>query len=232
MNYGEIYRLGQHRLMCGDATSRADVFKLVNIGDEKIKLVLTDPPYGGQIQNKDGQIGRKGREYPVCIGDNSTTFARENYLITRIICDSQIIFGGQNFTDFLPPSLGWIFWDKDRPEGLSFSDGELAWCSCLNKVKKYSFTWNGFTREGNKALNQRIHIMQKPVELFMKIIEDYTKPGDIILDCFGGSGTTLIACEQTGRKCFMMEISTEYCEKICERFENLTGIQRGKINGE
>ena len=221
MKYGEIVELGRHKLMCGDATSREDVLKLV--GNEKINLVLTDPPYGINVQSNNGQIGGGSKEYPVCIGDISSTMARENYFITRLVSNRQIIWGGQNFTDFLPPSCGWLFWDKCRSEGLSFSDGELAWSNCTTKIKKYSHKWDGFTRAGDKNLNEKIHPTQKPVELHMQIIEDFTKPDDIILDCFGGSGTTLIACEMIGRKCLMMEISPNYCDIICERYEKLKG---------
>ena len=72
-----------------------------------------------------------------------------------------------------------------------------------------------------KELNNKNHPNQKPVELHMKILEDFSKENDLILDCFGGSGTTLIACEMTGRKCLMMEISPDYCDIICERYNKL-----------
>ena len=219
MQYGEIVELGRHKLMCGDATRREDVLKLV--GNEKINLVLTDPPYGINVQNEKGQIGRGSKEHPVCIGDISTVMARENYFITRLVSNRQIIWGGQNFTDFLPPSCGWLFWDKCRSEGLSFSDGELAWSNCTTKITKYSHKWDGFLRAGSKELNNKIHPNQKPVELHMKILQDFSRENDLILDCFGGSGTTLIACEMTGRKCLMMEISPEYCDIICERYNKL-----------
>lgn len=92
----------------------------------------------------------------------------------------------------------------------------------------YRQMWNGAIREGNRTLNphNRLHPTQKPVELHAKILEDFTKPGDVVLDCFGGSGTTLIACEITGRKCLMMEISPDYCKIISRRYNELT---EGKI---
>ena len=222
MKYGEIIELGRHKLMCGDATSREDVMSLVD--GEKVDLVLTDPPYGIRIlgNGSRGQLGSKGRKYPEVIGDNGTAMFNEHYRIARILCNNMIIWGGQNFTDILPPSCGWLFWDKQRAKGLSFSDGELAYANILTKIKKYSFHWDGTNSEGNKDLNERVHVTQKPVELHMKILEDFGTPGDIILDCFGGSGTTLIACEMTGQKCLMMEISSEYCDIIRERYKKLT----------
>ena len=223
MKYGEIIELGRHKLMCGDATSRDDVMRLVD--GLKVDLVLTDPPYGIKLlgNGTHGKIGNLGREYPTVIGDMNTDIAREHYRIARTISNRQIIWGGQNFTYFLPPSCGWIFWDKEKgTDKLSFSDGELAWANILTRIKKYSYKWNGNNIAGNPELNKRLHPTQKPVELHMKILEDFSKPGDIILDCFGGSGTTLIACEMTGRKCLMMEISPEYCDIIKERYEKLT----------
>lgn len=80
-------------------------------------------------------------------------------------------------------------------------------------------------KAGSRKLNPipRVHPTQKPVELHMKMLEDFTSPDSVVLDCFGGSGTTLIACEATGRKCLMMEISPEYCEVIINRWRNLCG---------
>ena len=75
----------------------------------------------------------------------------------------------------------------------------------------------------------RIHPTQKPVELHMQILEDFTKPNDVILDCFGGSGTTLIACNETGRKCLMMAISPDYCDVIINRYEKLMNEKAEKV---
>ena len=240
MQYGEIVELGRHKLMCGDATSREDVLKLV--GNEKINLVLTDPPYGINVQHDNGTIGgsktfksgvmhfgheftRTINNYQKILGDNSTESARKHYEIIKNLSDKLILWGGQYFADFLPISGGWLFWDKLRPNTLDFGSGELAYNLCSNVVRKYAQKWNGAIREGNKKLNPQplLHPTQKPVELHMKILQDFSRENDIILDCFGGSGTTLIACEMTGRKCLMMEISPEYCDIICERYEKLKG---------
>ena len=225
MKYGEIIELGRHKLMCGDATSRDDVMRLVD--GQKVDLVLTDPPYGIRIlgNSSRGTLGSGGRKYPEVIGDNGTAMFKEHYHIARILCNNMIIWGGQNFTEFLPASCGWLFWDKDKgTDKLSFSDGELAWANILTRIKKYKYKWNGNNIGGNPELNPRVHVTQKPVELHMRILEDFSKPDDVILDCFGGSGTTLIACEMTGRKCLMMEISSEYCGIIAERYRKLREV--------
>lgn len=223
MKRGEIVELGQHRLMCGDATSVEDVMRL--IGEDKVNLVLTDPPYGiSVVDRKTGQIGANSRRYAEVIGDNATDMAEEHYRLARGICNHMVIWGGQNYTRFLPPTCGWIFWDKEKAtDKLSFGDGELAWTNVSTRIKKYGHKWNGANRGGDARLNEKVHPTQKPVELHAHILEDFTSPGDVILDCFGGSGTTLIACEVTGRKCLMMEISPEYCEIIRKRYEGLTG---------
>ena len=220
MRYGEIIELGRHRLMCGDATCREDVMRLVD--GEGVDLVLTDPPYGiSVVDPKTKRVGGQGHRYAPVIGDNGTAMMREHWQILRLVSLRHIIWGGQNFTDFLPVSSGWIFWDKDKcTDKLSFSDGELAYTDCMRRIKKYVQKWNGSLGKCN-PLNGYHHPTQKPVELHAKILEDFTQPDDVILDCFGGSGTTLIACEITGRKCLMMEISPEYCGIIRERYENL-----------
>ena len=245
MKYGEIIELGKHRLMCGDATSREDVMKL--IGNDKVNLVLTDPPYGMKAQDRDGCIGdgtrttlvkshnnyhiARARQYPQMIGDTTNQSAKKHYEITRGITQKQIIWGGQYFAEFLPVSGGWIFWDKENGTS-DFSDGELAYRSWGKKLTKYSQKWCGYIVSGNAKLNglggrkkhdtkSRYHPTQKPVELHMRILEDFSQSDDVILDCFGGSGTTLIACEMTGRKCLMMEFSPEYCDVISERYMKL-----------
>ena len=204
-----------------------------------MNLVLTDPPYGMKCQDKHGKIGGgnrpadmgfnkgrkkalKAREYPQIIGDDSSDTARLHYPIARALCSRLIIWGGQYFADFLPVNGGWLFWDKLTGNN-DFSDGELAWCSFGKRVRKYTHLWNGTLRQGTYRLNPkpRVHPTQKPVELHAHILEDFSQEGDIILDCFGGSGTTLIASEITGRRCLMMEISPDYCDIIINRYESL-----------
>ena len=217
-HYGDIIELGRHRLMCGDATNPEDVHALV--GGRKVDLVLTDPPYGIRVVNrKTGQLSTKGRVYPEVIGDTNGDMFKEHYRIARLICNNMIVWGGQNFTDVLPPSCGWLFWDKCKSSpALSFGDGELAWTNCATRIRKYIQKWNGSIGK-NTPLNGYLHPTQKPVELHMRILEDFSCEGDIILDCFGGSGTTLIACEMTGRTCYMMELSPDYCDVIAQRYE-------------
>ena len=239
---GEIYSLGRHRLMSGDATCESDVLKLLD--GAKVDLVLTDPPYGMKCQCREGVNGDSkqvknfgvitrnkpdnviihAKVYPLMAGDDNPDTARVNYEIVKKLCELQIIWGGQYFAHFLPVNGGWIVWDKKNGAN-SFSDCELAWKSTGRAVKKYEQMWNGVMREGSQKLNfkRRVHPTQKPVELMVSIMNDFAPQGCLVLDCFGGSGSTLIAAEVSGRRCCMMELSEIYCELIIRRYEVLTG---------
>ncbi len=229
--YGDRYALGIHVLMCGDATSRDDVQKLV--GNHKADIIFTDPPYGINVvkNNKVGAdfgVAKKGKYNPV-IADGTTETARKAFDVIKDFAPKQIIWGGNYFTDFLPKSSGLIVWDKRVDSGIknTFADGEVAWCSFHTPIRIYRQLWNGMIREGEKQ--KRVHPTQKPTRLTGNIINDFTRQGAVVLDVFGGSGTTLIACEQIGRKCLTMELDPGYVDVIVERWENLTGKKAKKI---
>ena len=219
IKHGNIFQLGNHRLMCGDATKREDVIKL--IGNDKVNLVLTDPPYGINIVDS----GTNMQRFQKIIGDNDVNSAKLHYDIVKNISENQIIWGGNYFTDFLSISRCWIVWDKQHSPK-NYADGELAWTSFDRVVKIYNYRWDGYVRVGSKKLNPlpQIHPTQKSVELHMQILEDFSKPDDVVLDCFAGSGTTLIACNETGRKCLTMEFSPEYCDVILNRWTKLAPL--------
>lgn len=173
----------------------------------------------------------KSRRYRAVIGDDTTDTARANYEAAVERSDNQIIFGGNYFTDFLPPSRCWVVWDKQNTG--NFADAELAWTSFDKGVRLYHFLWNGLCRAGSREVEgvKRVHPTQKPVGMIGDILKDFTKEGDIVLDCFGGSGTTLIACEQLNRRCRMMELDPHYCDVIIARWEKLTGKEAYLIDG-
>lgn len=240
---GDIWQLGDHRLICGDSTDASVIDKLTN--KNKVNLLLTDPPYGIDVV-KGSKVGGGGpihfgkvrgenwvesKTYSSIIGDDTTDTARESYNIASIYAENQIIFGGNYFTDFLPPSRCWIVWDKQNTG--NFADAELAWTSFDKGVKLYHFMWNGLAREGNRKAEgvTRVHPTQKPVGLMGYILGDFSNESDKILDLFGGSGSTLIACEQLNRKCFMCELDPHYCDVIINRWETFTGREAVLING-
>lgn len=230
---GDIIALGRHRVMCGDATKKEDITNLTSAAS--VGLLLTDPPYGisvvgGGGATKFGKVGGGGwvnsNTYPVIEGDESTDTCKK--VLSLVSVGNQIIFGGNYFTDFLPPSRCWIVWDKENTG--NFADAELAWTSFGKGIKLYHWLWNGLSRKGDRETEgkKRCHPTQKPVGLFCEILNDFSKQGEIVLDPFLGSGTTLIACEQLDRICYGMEISPQYCEVICQRWEKYTGKLRVK----
>lgn len=233
---GEVYILGRHRLMCGDSTKKADVEKLMD--GKKADMVFTDPPYGiDVVKNKQigggGKLGfvgatgsAKARQYREIINDKTTETAEKFYLLCKQLgYENYIIWGGQYFTKFLPTSGCWIVWDKKETDiKNTFSDCELAWTSIDGKTYLYRHLWAGLLRKGNRdiELKERVHPTQKPVGLCGNILKDFTKQDDIVLDLFGGSGSTLIAAEQTNRICYMMELDPKYCDVIRDRYKKFT----------
>lgn len=223
--HGDIYQLGNHRLMCGDSTSVTDIEKLLN--GSKIDLCLTDPPYGISVVGDNGKVGSdnlaKNGVYMPVKGDETTETAKKNYGMVKKISENQIIFGGNYFTDFLEPKSCWLVWDKENTG--NFADVELAWTSFEKGAKLYKWLWNGLCRKGERSIEgkTRVHPTQKPVGLVGEILKDFSKERDIILDCFGGSGTTLIACEQLNRSCYMIEYEPHYIDVIIDRWEQFTG---------
>lgn len=230
---GGVYQLGRHRLMCGDSTDAGSVAILMD--GKKAEMVFTDPPYGIDVV-KGSKVGgekiAKVNTYSSIIGDDTTDTAKKNYEIVKKISENQIIFGGNYFTDFLPPSRCWCVWDKQNTG--NFADVELAWTSFEKGAKIYHYMWNGLAREGSRELelSKRVHPTQKPVGMVMKILGDLSPENSIVVDCFGGSGSTLIACEQLGRKCYMMEPDPKYCDVIRKRYWKFTtGSEEGWEDG-
>lgn len=201
---------------------QGDCLKVMrDFADKSFDLVLTDPPYGINADKGVGGFGssKTDKHYK---GDwDSTTPVQEVFDEMLRVSRYAIVFGGQFFTDKLPPQGHWIVWDKkgnidfDNP----FGDCELAWTNLPKKsVKKYTVIQQGFVSEER----DRWHPTQKPVSLFSQILRDYTKEGDSVLDPFLGSGTTLLAAKQIGRIATGIEISPEYCEIARKRLEQDT----------
>ena len=232
---GDIWQLGGHRLICGDSTDVAVIDRLMD--GNKADMVMTDAPYGINAVGNNGEVGanfgvaKKGK-YKQIIADDTTETAQQAYDILSQICDKLILWGGNYFLDFLPASDGWLIWDKRGESGIrnTFADGEMAWCSFHTPVRIYHQLWNGMIREGEHE--KRVHPTQKPIKMLSEILQDFTKEGESVIDVFGGSGSTLIACEQLNRICYMCELDPHYCDVIIQRYENLTGGKAVLLNGE
>lgn len=226
---GDLIEIGEHRLLCGDSTDVTQIEKLMN--GQEIDLLYTDPPYGISVVNKKGSIGKgiiaKEGIYKQVIGDDK--YFDPTYLLN--IGEKQVIWGANYFHDKLPLETVWIVWDKDRPQGTTFSDCELAWTNKKGvAIKKYKCTWNGMVREGEN--DKRVHPTQKPLKISINILEDFSIDGDLIADLFLGSGSTMVAAHQIKRKCYGMELDPHYCQVIIDRMQKLDPDLEIKINGK
>lgn len=224
---GDIYQLGSHRLICGDSTNPAVVSSLLK--DDEPILMVTDPPYGIQMDKGfSGKVGFSGKGKPIKrrkYDDKWDSKKINDEYLNDLISFSKmsIIWGGNFYAHCLPPSTHWLVWDKKQTMP-TFGDCELAWTNSERKsVKKYEIEYNGLIgKEEN-----RFHPTQKPVKLFYKIIEDYSKENELIFDPFLGSGTTLIAAENLQRTCYGIELDPAYCDIIVERW-----VKTRKKNGK
>lgn len=217
---GDIFVIdGKHRVMCGDSTLKADVEVLM--AGKRADMVFTDPPYGINVVGKNGSIGKgvlaKEGKYRSVIGDDV------DYEPAHLfeLCKNVFVFGANYYAEKLPLKLGrWSIWDKNRPSGTTFSDCEICWSSKKGTyVKKYSCTWVGMIKEGESG--KREHPTQKPIKLLSDILNDYKDWGLLIVDLYLGSGSTLIASEQTNRICYGMELDPIYIDVILKRYKNL-----------
>jgi len=231
---GDLFEIGEHRLLCGDSTDSDSVAKLMN--GKKADMVFTDPPYGikvvkSEMVGADFGIAKKGK-YSEVIADDTTDTAKEFYQTCMALgFEKFIIWGGNYFTDFLPFSDGWLIWNKRAGTDIrnTFADGEMAWCSFHTPIRIYDQLWNGMIREGEKE--KRVHPTQKPIRMLSEIIEDHIK-GDFIFDGFLGSGSTMVASHQLKRKCYGMELDPKYCQVIVDRMLKLDPSLTIKRNGE
>jgi DNA modification methylase len=230
---GDLFEIGEHRLLCGDSTDSDQVAKLMN--GEKADMVFTDPPYGisvvkNDMVGADFGIAKKGHYKPIA-NDETKDVAQEFYqTCVSLGMDNFIIWGGNYFTDFLPFSDGWLIWNKRAGTDIrnTFADGEMAWCSFHTPIRIYDQLWNGMIREGEKE--KRVHPTQKPIRTLAEIIEDHIK-GKIIYDGFLGSGSTMVATHQKQKICYGVEMSPDYCQVIIDRMKNLDPTLVIKKNG-
>lgn len=224
---GNLFELGNHRLLCGDATDSEQVSRLMN--GEKADMVYTDPPYGMNLDtdfskikgSSKATISGGGRKYRPIIGDG------ENYDPTPILnieCDEMFMWGADYYHHKLPNEGSWIVWDKrgseeaDKIIGASF---EICWSKKTHKKEICRVKWIGAF--GDPEARDRVHPTQKPTKLHEWFFERWAKDKTNIVDLYLGSGSTLIACEKTNRRCFGMEIDPQYCQVIIDRWEKFTG---------
>jgi DNA modification methylase len=232
---GDVWLMGKHRLMCGDSTSVDAVEKLM--AGQKADMVFTDPPYGmkldtdyssikGSAKAKIKNLG--GKKYDRIIGDHddftpeliSTVFACFDYV------DEIFLWGADYYAELLPNKNdgSWVVWDKrgsedaDRIVGSCF---ELCWSKQKHKRDIARVKWMGAF--GHADARNRVHPSQKPLALCDWFFERWGSSGDVVVDLYGGSGTTLIAAEEHGRHAKLMELDPKYCDVIVKRWQEFTG---------
>ena len=252
---GDIWQLGDHRLMCGDSTVITDVEKLMN--GEKADMVFTDPPYGVSYAEKNEFLNGAGTGHRLTraiVNDNKTPTEMYDFWVEAF----------KNIYAFTTDKVSYYI---TAPQG-----GDLLLLLLLQSIRdcgfalKHQLVWNknnhvlgrcdynykhepiiyGWKLDGThtfygkgkmktsvwdfpKPYQSKLHPTMKPIELIGEALLNSSKEGDRVIDLFGGSGSTLIACEQLNRKCRMMELDPHYCDVILTRWETLTGKQAQRI---
>lgn len=219
---GDVWLLGNHRVMCGDSTMIDDVEKLMN--GEKADMVFTDPPYGINLEIGDGNGNglAKKTDYRYIKNDDSINVAVDCFNLSKSLNIEKMVFWGANyFLNVLDNTKCFLCWDKrgSLPDD-DFCGTEIAWTNCTKHTKTLTIQWRGMIKQGENG--KRLHPNQKPILLAEKCFE-YLESGYGVLDFFLGSGSTLIACEKTNRKCYGMELDEHYCDVIIKRWEQYTG---------
>lgn len=203
-------------LYCGDCR---EILPLI---EQSVDLVLTDPPYGiGTATNNARFSGGSqtilrtsvGRRDPII--DDDKPFDPTFLLHYRRL----VLFGANNFAAKLPPSNGWIVWDKrvglENMTGWPLGEGELAWTNVTGAVRFFRNRWMGLVR--NSERGEFFHPTQKPTALMAWIVTQFTAPGSLVLDPFAGAGSTLLAGKETSRLAIGIEIDPRYCEIMVKR---------------
>ena len=191
--------------------------------DKYFELAIVDVPYGiGEDGSKNHSRGKlaKAKDYKPFYGNDLKAPDADYFNELMRISQNQIIWGANHFISKIPfDSSCWIVWDKNNGDN-DFADCELAWTSFKTAVRKFKYTWNGMLQENMKNKEIRIHPTQKPVALYMWLLNKYAKPGDKILDTHVGSASSLIACHKLGFKYVGFEIDPDYYRMANERLES------------
>ncbi len=232
---GDLYELGEHRVLCGDSTKLEDVERLMN--GKKADMVFTDPPYGMNLDTDYSKLTSansfaSGKKHSKVIGDD------KEYDPTHIFkwfgyCNEILLWGADYYRRFLPDGGSWFCWDKREGESSDKGFGsnfELLWSKNPHKRYMLRYKWFGFFTAGEKR--EYLHPTQKPVEMLRQVIAPYSKDNDLIVDLFLGSGSTLIAAQKTGRICYGMELDPKYVDVIVQRYVDYTGNATIKKNGQ
>ena len=239
---GDIWQLGEHRLMCGDSTDAGAVAILMD--GRKADLLLTDPPYNVAYEGKT-------KDALTIQNDKMGSSQFKEFLTDAFSAAVAVMTEGGAFYIWFASREHCNFENALNEAGLQVRQ-ELIWKKNTMVLGRQDYQWkhepclygwkdgaahNWYSNrsqttvlEFDRPQRSEDHPTMKPVELFAYQIQNSAKKGDIVLDLFGGSGTTIIACEQTGRIGYCMELDPKYCDVIIKRYENLTGNKAVKIS--
>lgn len=236
---GDVWILGKHRLMCGDSTSKKDIEKLMN--NHKSDMVFTDPPY---LMNFEGNVHADGSKsfnakYGKIKNDNMTREQGDKFIL-KMFENIKEYNKGAYYVCFYRLGLDYIFRALDKLNNrykalIIWNKGNhtLSNSDYMSKYEPIVYGWfsshlfygdrsNFDIWEIERTKKNDLHPTMKPIDLVVEAIKNSSKVEDIILDMFGGSGSTLIAAEQSKRICYMMELDPKYCDVIVKRWESLT----------
>jgi site-specific DNA-methyltransferase (adenine-specific) len=210
--------------MISEVTNEDCMLMMARYPDKFFDLAIVDPPYGighsmiaaKQSGTQYGKSAAPKTDYKYSDWDAAIPEKRYFDEIFRVSKD-QIIWGANYMTHFLPPSMGWIFWDKDNSG--NYSDGELAFTSFERALNYVKITWNGMIQHNMKNKEDRIHPTQKPAKLYFWLLNNYADTGDKILDTHLGSGSSRIAAYKLGFDFWGCEIDKDYFEAQEKRFK-------------
>ena len=192
--------------------------------ENEFDLNLSDPPYGiGEDGSKNHTRSKiaKSKDYKAYSGNDSKAPDSHHFDLVKMKCKNMIVWGANHFIDNFPFNISspcWIVWDKDNGQN-DFADCELAYTSFRTAVRIFKYRWQGMLQQNMKNKQERIHPNEKPVDLYRWILQNYTKPTDTILDCFGGSMSNAIACHMERRKLTIIELDEDYFKSALKRFD-------------
>jgi DNA modification methylase len=250
---GQLWQLGDHRLLCGDATNEKNVDLLMD--GNKADMVFTDPPYNMDYDFNDNgmvQTGQREARFGKIKNDNMSVKEFDNFVNKTFLNIHKNINGGSSYyisgrrestisfnnaldnLDFHIQS--WLVWKKENFNISRFDYHPKSEILTYGWKKGSKHNWYGDRSqtdvlEFSREIGASVHPTQKPIELIEYCLKNSSKKGNVILDLFLGSGSTLIACEKTNRKCYGMELDHHYCDVIIKRWEDYTGQKAELLNG-
>lgn len=255
---GDVWQLGRHFLICGDALKAETYAKLM--GNKRAQMILTDPPYNVHVKD----IGSSGKikhdEFAMASGEMSSdefikflnTFMRHakdysvngslHYLFMDWRHGIEMGLAASTVYDELKNICVWVknnggmgsLYRSQHELCFIYKNGKAPHMNNINlgahgRYRTNIWEYAGANGSADGKENLKLHPTVKPVAMLKDAILDVTKRGDIVLDCFLGSGSTLIACEQIGRTCYGIELEPKYCDVTIKRYEELTGDNAVKI---